>query len=118
MLAPISTLPQNDIVFSIEALRKIVDMGRAISFEIFRTNNLSARSAQGFLKGHDPKLTSVLCKVTISPTGYQIYWTSSGAKPSEWLNATKIYDDGQFDRGLAQLSHSENLLTLGSIQVH
>jgi len=92
-------------------------MGSGVSFELFRTNTLCVRAAKGFLNGCDPKTMQVLCKVTISKTGYQILWLSNSSQPSEWLGAKKIYDDGQFDRGLKEMITCENCFTIGNLQV-
>lgn len=110
------TLPQSNIEETIVSLRKVVGMCKGVSFEIFRTNTLCVRSAKGFLNGCDPKHMQVLCKVTITKIGYQIFWLSKVTKPAAW-ETPKIYEHDRFDQGIQQMITCENCLTIGNLQV-
>ena len=116
--SPITQVPELDIVRTIEALRTVVDLGKVVSFELFRVENLSVRSAQMYLKGSDPELVKVLCKVQISATGYKVQWLSASSHPPrEWVGQANIYDDAQFDKGLTQMTSGQVQLFLSDLQI-
>lgn len=113
----ITQLPQTGILDSIENLRGIVDKGHSVSFELFRTVNLSTRSAKAYLAGLDPNLMKPLAKISISKAGYLIYWLSSTAKPPSWLGHSKIFCDKEFDNGLKEIDSTETALSIGNLQI-
>ncbi len=94
---------------SLETLRTFVDNGKSISFVLTRIFPLTCRDCEAFLNGADIKASETLCEVKVSPTGYKIKWRCRTAQPSSWLGRSSLYDDAQFDAGIAEIEAYANL---------